>query len=997
MRHVGLLIRAIAFIVVATLGIAPAAVAQETTGAIVGVVRDSDGAVLPGATVEAVGPVGTVTVVTDGAGEYRFPRLPSGVYTVKANLDGFTPREGKIDLTVGTTQRLELTLAVGGVTETITVTAESPVIDITSSATATSISRERIELIPRGRDFTDVVTQAAGAFNESQAGGISIDGSSGSENRFVIDGIDTTDPKIGTSAVPLRADFLEEIQVKSAGYAAEFGGATGGVINVVTKSGTNAFRGGALVEVQKRNWGGSERPILVDSLTSNTPEYIDPYKDDETRIDPGFQLGGPIWRDRLWFWGSYQPGIRNTTRTVDFSNGVTNSFDQDFRVNYGTANLTGNVNSKILFRLGANYSPYTTERTLPSQTGRTSLTSQSDYLRGTEGERQTWSGSVDYVPTQRMVFSARFGRFLGDERSLNVNFFPLIHNFSTSSTPAGIAALPDAFRRQAGFLSDVLITDAKAFDEFTRDYIAADATFFLSAFGEHSLKVGVQTERLGNDVQEGYNADRILYYAGRPYATTTGQSVQGQYGYFRLLNISTLGAVSTRNQSLFIQDTWRVNNRLTLNLGLRTEHEKVPNFGNTGVETPIEFNWSDKLAPRLGFAYDVLGDQRWKVYGSYGIYYDLMKYEMPRGSFGGQKWVDYYYKWDNPNWQLNASGCATGSNTISERPTCGAGTLIEVVDRRFNSAEDLDSTVEPNLKPMRQDEYQIGLEHQLTNKIGLGARLVHKPLIRTIEDVGILVPGVGEVYYIANPGEGISLTLNDPSVPAFPKAKRDYTAFELSFNRRFADRWALFANYTFARLYGNYSGLASSDEDGRTSPNVNRFFDHIENTFDRNGNLVYGPLGTERPHQLKSQFLYQLLSNTTLSVNQFIGSGIPFSEEAQVAAGVPFFPYGRGSGERTDMLTSTDLGVFQDFRLGGNIRLQVGATVLNLFDQDAVTRRYNDRVTSALPITTDTFFNGNWDYESTIAANASRQDVKFNQPNQYQAPRQLRLSAKITF
>lgn len=600
------------------------------------------------------------------------------------------------------------------------------------------------------------------------------------------------------------------------------------------------------------------------------------------------------------------------------------------------------------------------------------------------------------MPTARAVFSARFGRFRGDERSLNVDFFPLIHNFSTASTPAGIAAIPDPYRRQAGFLSDVLITDATAFDEFTRDYIGADATFYLSGLGDHSIKVGIQTERLGNDVQSGYNADRILYYAGRPYSTTTGDSVTGQYGHFRLLNISEFGAVSTRNQALFVQDTWRIGNRLTLNLGLRTEHEKVPNFGTTGVETPIEFTWSDKLAPRLGFAYDVLGDQRWKVYGSYGIYYDVMKYEMPRGSFGGNKWVDYYFTWDNPNWQLNSSGCAVGSNSISERPTCGAGTLIEVVDRRFNSAEDLDSSVEPDLKPMRQDEYQIGVEHQLTSRIGLGARLVHKPLVRTIEDVGILVPGVGEVYYIANPGEGITLSLNDPSIPGFPKAKRDYTAFELSFNRRFADSWAFFANYTFARLYGNYSGLASSDEDGRTSPNVNRFFDHIENTFDRNGDLVYGPLGTERPHQLKSQFLYQLPTRTTVGINQFIGSGIPFSEEALVAAGVPFFPYGRGSGDRTDLLTSTDLSVYQDFRLG-RINLQVGAILLNAFDQDAVTRRYNDRVTGALPITTDTFFNGNWDYESTIAANARLQDVKFNQPNQFQAPRQLRLTAKISF
>ena len=105
----------------------------------------------------------------------------------------------------------------------------SPIIDLSSASTSTNISRERIEYIPRGRDFSDVVSQAAGATDESQAGGISIDGSSGSENRFIIDGIDTTSPQVGTNAVPMRAEFMEEVQVKSAGYAAEFGGSTGGL------------------------------------------------------------------------------------------------------------------------------------------------------------------------------------------------------------------------------------------------------------------------------------------------------------------------------------------------------------------------------------------------------------------------------------------------------------------------------------------------------------------------------------------------------------------------------------------------------------------------------------------------------------------------------------------------------------------------------------------------------------------------------------------------
>ncbi len=997
MKFVQRFVSATLLVAAAMLAGATSGAAQETTGAIVGVVRDSGGAVLPGATVEATGPVGTVTTVSDAEGVYRFPRLPSGRYTVKASLDGFADGTGEVDLTVGSTQTVDFALRVGGVAETITVTAESPVIDLTSNATNTNISRERIEFIPRGRDFSDVVSQAAGAFDESQAGGISIDGSSGSENRFIIDGIDTTDPQVGTSAVALRADFLEEVQVKSAGYAAEFGGSTGGVVNVVTKSGSNAWRGGALIEAQQRKWGGDERPILVNSLTENTFEYINPPKDDETRIDPGFFLGGPILRNRLWFWGSYQPGIRDVERTVHFQDGTTNTFQQDQRINYGTGNITGNLASKVLFRVGANFSPYTTERSLPAKTGRTTLTSTEDYLRGTDGERNTWSGSVDYLPSQRAVFSARFGRFLTDVHSLNVDFPGLIHNFSTDSTPAGIAAIPEPYRRPSGFTSDVLITDATEFDEYIRDYIGADATFYLSGFGEHAVKVGYQTEKISNDVQRGYNADRILYYAGRPYATTTGESVIGQYGHFRLLNISTQGAVESRNEALFIQDTWQLGGRLTLNLGLRTEHERIPNFGSAGVKNPIEFTWGQKLAPRLGFAYDVLGDQRWKAYGSYGRYYDVMKYEMPRGSFGGDKWVDYYFTWDNPNWQLNADGCTVGSNTINERPVCGAGTLIEVVDRRFNSAERLDETVEPNLKPMQSDEYQFGIDHQLTDRIAVGARFVYKHLIRAIEDVGIVVPGVGEVYYIANPGEGITLTLNDPSVPAFPKAKRDYTAFELNFNRRFADNWAFYANYTFSRLYGNYSGLASSDEDGRTSPNVNRFFDHIENTFDRNGNLVYGPLGTERPHQIKAQVMYRLPTNTMLSLNQFAGSGIPFSEEAMVGTGIPFFPYGRGNGKRTDFLTRSDIGIFQDFRLGSGVNLQLGAIILNAFDQKAVTRRYNDRLASPLPLTAQEFFNSDWDYEAMLAANPNRLDVKFNQPNQWQAPRELRLTAKITF
>jgi len=928
--------------------------------------------------------------------------LPPGHYTVKAELQSFAAGTSAADVTVGNVSRVEFTLGLASLSETVQVTATSSVVDVNSSATATTISKERIDFIPRGRDFTDVVSQAAGATNESQAGGISIDGSSGSENKFIIDGVDTTNPQVGTSAIPMRAEFMEQVQVKSAGYAAEFGGSTGGVINAITRSGTNAFHGYVLSDFQQRSWGGAQRPILADSLTSDTEfVYIHPPKDDETRVDPGVSLGGPIFRNRLWFFGQYQPGIRNTSRTVTFTDGTTNTFDQDFTVHYGALNVSGNAASKLLFKGGFNVSPYETKGDLPVQTGRTSLTSPDNYLRGTKGSRQTYSGSVDYIPSPHLTISARVGRFLTDSKSTGVEFPGLIHNFSTASTPAGIAAIPEPYRRVAGYSSDVLITDATAKDEYTRDAIGADATYYVSAGGEHQIKAGVQSEKIGNDVQSGYNADRIIYYAGRTYTAVAGPRT-GTYGYFRLLNISTLGAVSSRNTALFVQDQWRVNQRLTLNVGLRTEHEAVPNFGE-GQATAIDFGFGQKLAPRIGVTYDPFADGLTKIYGSFGKYFDVMKYELPRGSFGGDKWVDYYYTWDNPNFEVNtAANCATKTNTLSERPACAAGTFIEALDRRHNSAANGGEGIDPNLKPMEENEYQLGVTRELGNRfrnVVVGARYIRKNLVRTIEDVGVLecdaTASCGEVFYIANPGEGITLSLaNAPGVPAFPKAKRQYDGVEFTMERRFASNWGVSGSYTYSRLYGNYSGLASSDENGRTSPNVNRFFDAIQNSYDLNGRAVFGRLGTDRPHQFKGQFLYRFPWNTTLGLNERIASGIPVSEEASVGADVPFFPFGRGNLGRTPAFNQTDLSLWQDVQMG-RTGFQVGVTILNLFDQDIVTRRYTTRTVGAFDLSNEEFFAGGLNYDALLKT--VDPDVKFNQANQWQAPREVRLTLKFQF
>src|SRR6188768_2933440 len=270
--------------------------AQEQRGSVEGFVKDASGAVLPGATVEAASPAGVVhSAVADGVGAFRFPSLPPGTYKLTATLQGFQSRSvDEVHVYLGQIKKVDFALPVSGVTETVTVTAESPMIDVRQSSRATNIRAEQVELLPNGRDFTTLVTQAPGANQESKLGGLSIDGASAGENRYIIDGIETTNLQSGTSGKNVIVDFIEEVQVKSSGYTAEFGGATGGVINVLTKSGTNDWHGSMLFNWESSRLQGEPTPTLRSvpgSTAAVTPvEYVTYPKDTSDRIEPGFAL-----------------------------------------------------------------------------------------------------------------------------------------------------------------------------------------------------------------------------------------------------------------------------------------------------------------------------------------------------------------------------------------------------------------------------------------------------------------------------------------------------------------------------------------------------------------------------------------------------------------------------------------------------------------------------------------------------------------------------------
>lgn len=976
------------------------AVAQEQRGSIQGVAKDTQGGVLPGLTVEARSPalIGVATAVTDEHGVYRFPALPPGRYEVRTSLQGFAPAKVEnIDLALGQILKVDLTLAPAGAAEVLEVTAASPLIDVKQSAAFANIHREFIDKIPRGRDFTSIVTIAPGANNESKLGGISIDGSSGAENRYVIDGIDTTEIQHGTSGKPLLTDFVDEVQVKSSGYNAEFGGSTGGVINVISRSGSNQWRGDLGTYYSNNDVNGDARRSLRISLTSNTvSEYITFPKDDWRRWEPVLSVGGPIARDRLWFFGGYVPELLSTDRTVTFNiTRQTDTFNRkDDRHNF-TGNVSTQISDKVRGKFAVNFNRFINKGRLPAidGTGNPAV----DYAAlGLRAPNATFSGNLDYVASNNLYFSVRAGHFRYDSEDVGL---PKEVWYRFQQTNIGQPGVPADLQRQRGF-SNLLTNRGVDHDLFTRSGVNFDTTYYASFAGQHTFKAGVQFDRYANDVLSGNLAPYVDLHWGLSYQTLDDRLVSGTFGHYIWSQFQTIGQVHSNNLGFYIQDAWAVNDRLTVNVGIRTEREDVPSFQENFPG--IEFDFGDKFAPRAGFAYDIQGNGKWKAYGSFGIYYDIMKLELARGLFGADRWVVHAYTLDSPNWP--------GINPPGALP----GRFIEDNDLRHvnnDPSHPEDGLVDPNLRPFKSREFTVGLDRELDQATSVGVRYVRKDILTAIEDQGVLVPGVGEVYAIANVGFGpIPRTATGVDVqrafgrpvpdPRMPKAKRQYDGVEFRLRRRLSENFALNTSYTWSRLWGNYSGLASSDEQGRTSPNVNRFFDLVIMAFDANAQPVYGLLQTDRPHVFKAQPIYDLPWGTTISANQYVGSGTPISHRVNMRAGSTGIYYrGRGSAGRTPVLAQTDLYLQQEFKLGGTNRIQLSLNVLNLFDQKTTTDRYQFETQAGqnIAISEDDFFRGGIDVQGLIAAQNRRKDPRFLQDIGFLAAREVRFGIKYLF
>lgn len=1047
---------------------------QETTGSIEGTVKDPAGALVPNValtitnakaatsvtTTTGVGAGFRRTSTTNEEGFFRILQVPPGIYDVVTTpSSGFgEARYENVTVAIGQSTQLTITVTPGNNVTTVDIVAsDAPPVDTTNNAIQTSITAQKIELLPKGVDFTSLLKAVPGTRPESRTGGYSVDGASGAENVFVIDGQEVTNFRTGTlnGNYNVPTQLLQEVQVKSSGFGAEFGGATGGVISAVTKGGSNDFHGEAGVQFETPKLNGKPRPVLqrfssgTGAAFVQSTEYTFPLKAGGRNTFPTASLGGPIFKDRLYFFGSYSPQIFDIETKTDYYTSApaatrtyvtseTYRLKRTYEYAFGRLDATPwnnlHLTSTYLwspivdegnlpvagFNTGS--SPQSFGGTIPSTNfGGTIGTLTGRKLTDRQGGRQSANNVTlqgVYTPSNSLAFSSRFSRGFLNEKLGNYFVPPGVQLVCAvgSNTIPGACKTGDSTPANSETIKDVSV----------RTNFEADATSIFSLGGRHELKGGYQRAKIFNDVAAGFAAKgRITFSYGvdiRSLGAGTVTPTPGALGSGILRRQGTFGHASNTNQGLYIQDKYQPFSRLTLNVGVRLEKENLPSFN--GYAPPINFGWSDKIAPRLGFAYDLFGNGETKIFGSYGRFNDRLKYNLPRGLFGGELFLEDFFE-ILPGESYTQF---TLENILGGRSRFQRNLRVASNDP---SASILNGKVDPNLKPFSQTEFTIGAERQLNRDYIFRTRFTWKYVTKAVEDAGVRNPQDSEAYIIGNPGEGLHLqVLQDLGYIKSTRPQREYHGLEFVLEKRLSNNWYLNANYTLSRLFGNYSGLASSDEinvpTGRLAPGTTRAFDLPFIGFTATGVEDNGRLETDRPHVFNAYGAYIFnwfggkTNSTEFSAFQTITSGTPQTTRIFLVSTVtPAIFLKRGDLGRSDTYTQTDFNITHRYRFGNDGRFTVAAdlNVLNLFDQDAVTglhvvKNLNTSVITAsalagvTKLNDATFVNAYTSgsllgpintYLQGTPTILNRLDARYGQPNTFQSPRTVRFGIRFLF
>jgi hypothetical protein len=904
----------IGLVLSAVLACAPA-VWGQTTGRIEGRVADSTGGVLPGVTVTVSSPAlqGVRTAVTDSSGDYRFPTLPPGRYTVKAELAGFkTTEQSEVVVGIDRTVEINLTMPVGTVTENVVVQGASPLIDTTSTTTGINATAEFFSRLPSRRDFYAVAQFAPGVSTDNS--GTTIAGSTGAENSYIIEGLNTTGVSYGDRGKTLNQDFVDEVEVKTGGLPAEYGRMTGGVINVLTKSGSNTFHGSlfGFAEgggLQSKDNTRDLRPATTTTVTNTAHLW-----------DFGGSVGGYIVKDRLWFFGAWNPQQRKTNTVVirELSDPTSPALGSNTPTTYNTQ----------LYSFKATYKIQNNHTLVFSTFGDPGKATGVIY--NISGPASTWEGTNTTGGNDAVL---RYDGVLNSTSFLRAQFARHTEKDLTGGAGRDIAGtinqrvVPNETSGGFTYIED---------DHFYRDVFKADFSKILRA---NEIKVGMDYENITSNVDkyQGGAGQRIYllhsasrdvdYVRHRYYVNDQAPDFSRSDPTTWQIQIPLHMEPRIKNWSVYGQDTIKVK-RLTLNVGLRWEQQWMNDrAGNQALK--LNKNW----APRLGGIYDPTGDGKTKIYANWGRFYEAIPMDMGIRSFGGELTAFAYNLDPSPNNIVPLPYSATiplPPGTVPARSSLNGGA----------------TPVDPNLRGQYVDEVLVGFEREVAPNITVGVKYAHRNLGRVIED--FLIPTEGN-YFIANPGSGLGSEMAfydiwdyPDHIAKAPKAKRVYDSVEFTARKRFSNGWQLIASYVWSKLEGNYDGTFQAST-GQLDPNINSAYDYADFLVNADG-----PLSNDRRNFLKLDGSYEVTHGAATGLNFggsfYYATGFPLTAMGYSVgyANNEYYLSPRGSLGRSPADWEASIHLAYPIRFGNSFRLEPIVDVFNLFNRQAI-RQYDER------------------------------------------------------
>jgi hypothetical protein len=928
---------------------------------------------------------GLVRTVDSVDGDFRFPLLPAGQYTVTASKNGFRSvvQEG-IRVGLSGTISLDLVMLQDNVERVEVLGSAISLVDVTSSSTGIRVDGFTLEKVPVPRDLTGVALLTPGATQGDTAFGnvASIGGASAAENAFYINGLNITNFRTGVGSSNPPFEMYESFEVQTGGYSAEFGRVTGSVINAKTKSGTNEFKWGANIFWEP------------DALREDRPSVLRPGSDlfliDNTQDKNDFAefnlwASGAIIEDTLFFYGLYNP----RSDVFEFNNPQTQSgsdilqekrkeTDEDA---FWAASIDWVINDSNILKVTAfsDKSEVITER----------VQTTNGVAVGEVAQGKIQEGGENYI--------VEYNSIISDSFSLSALYGV---NKTDRTTSSDLDANPAIFRR---FDSTGSFVRGGNFANFTvdvgddkREVFRLDGDVYLD---DHTIRFGIDSETLTANANT-INSGGVYYLIYVDDETDPANPAPYQV---RRRNYSAGGEFELNNFAYYIQDEWQATDKLVINAGLRNDSfENKNGAGDTFVE--LEDNWG----LRLGAVYDVNGDGDSKIWASYGRYYLPVAANTNIRLSGAETFIHEFREFTgfaDPVLEIpNFDGAVTQDNQV-------------FADGDVPSPDEI---VDASLEPMYSDEFILGYKFKLSDQWSLAVQGTYRELATTIEDVAIdfgfnqylerefgmsCTECTGFHYYVlTNPGSDITVTtdpdantdgplpLDTYTIPAsdlnYPESIRKYAAIDINATKAWDGKWFLDATYTWSHSWGNNEGYVRSDN-GQDDAGLTTLFDQP-------GLLdgAYGDLPNDRRHSVKVFGSYAFTEAFNLGLNVRWSTGRPknafgyhptdlFAREYQSES---FYAQGelspRGSRGNTSSVLSVDLTASYDLAVFEDYNLTLRADVFNLLNSDTVTE-----------------INEIFDDEgaSTAAGVITDRNPNYGLPTAWQQPRSVRLSASLSF